>query len=143
MIDPAMEGRMQMGDDSTRKMPIEAVGAGHSRLARSPQRQWPWLIGGLVLALVKGQALVGQLHHRTALIVFLSLVVARSVLRRSPVALAVLGGALFAFALAPHPIMLGIAVGVGAVVVLLTLFVAIGRVLHARQHRHAPRWRPG
>jgi len=107
----------------------------HGELRRSGRGgvRWPWMIVGVGLALVKANAAADLVHHRTGLIVALAAALAVSVLRTRPVGIALSGAPLLAFALAPGSTALGIALGFGAFVLLLALFVAIGTVLQARQ----------
>jgi uncharacterized integral membrane protein len=86
------------------------------------------MIVGVGLALVKANAAADLVHHRTGLIVALAAALAVSVLRTRPVGIALSGAPLLAFALAPGSTALGIALGFGAFVLLLALFVAIGTV---------------
>ncbi len=106
-------------------MPQDCERGGHHR--------WPWLIVGVGVALVKGDALAAVVHHRIELTVLLGLGLAFSVLRTRPVAIAATAGPLLAFTLAPRSTALGIALGFGAFLLLLALFTAIGTVLRARQ----------
>lgn len=92
-----------------------------------------WLIVGVGVALVKADVLVAVLQHRTEVIAVLGLGLAFSVLRPQPVGIAVSAAAMLAFTLAPSSTLLGIALGLGAFVLLLALFIAIGSLLHARQ----------
>jgi hypothetical protein len=95
--------------------------------------RWPWLIVGIGLALVKSNAIAEVGHHPSELIAVLGVGLAVSVLRTRPVGFAVSAAPLLAFALAPRSTAVGVAVGLGAFVLLLALFVAIGTVLQARQ----------
>ncbi len=88
---------------------------------------------GVGLALVKANVLTEVVHHRIEVIALLGLGLAFSVLRPRPVGIALTAAALIAFTLAPHSTDLGIALGFGAFVLLLAVFIAIGTVLHARQ----------
>ena len=92
-------------------------------------------MGGVGLAILKAHAFMGLLHHRPGVIALLGLGLAFSVLRLQPVTFAVTAGPLLAFVLAPGSTALGIALGFGAFVLLLVLFMAIGTVLRARQLR--------
>ena len=94
---------------------------------------WPWLIVGVGLALVKANALTEALHYRVAVIVLLGLGLAFSVLRPKPIGIAVTAAPLLAFTLAPRSTVSGVALGFGAFVLLLALFIALGTALHARQ----------
>lgn len=91
------------------------------------------MIVGLGLALVKADGLAAVLHHRPEVIAVLAVGLALSVLRPRPLGIAVTAAPLLAFTLAPRSTALGIGLGLGAFVLLLTLFVAIGTVLHAKQ----------
>jgi hypothetical protein len=87
----------------------------------------------VALALFKVDALAAVFHHRAEVIVVLGLGFVVSLLRGRPVAMAVTAAPLLALTLAPGSTLLGIAVGLGAFVLLLALFFAIGTVLRARQ----------
>lgn len=81
-----------------------------------------------------------MLYHRGALITLFGVGLAVSLLRPRPVGIAVCGAGLLAFILAPSATAVGIALGFGAFVARLALFVLIGTVLQARQDRdRAPR----
>jgi hypothetical protein len=82
---------------------------------------------------VKVDAYASLLHHRGGLIAVLAIGLVGSVLRPKPLAIAAFAAGVFAFALAPHPAMLGVSLGFGAFVVLIALFFMISTVLHARQ----------
>ncbi len=86
-----------------------AAAPGELRRAGPRRVGWPWLIVGVGLGL------------------------AFSVLRPRPVGIAMTAAPLLAFTLAPRSTALGIALGLGAFMLLLALFIAIGTVLHARQ----------
>jgi hypothetical protein len=57
------------------------------------------------------------------------------VLRSKLVAIAGFAAGILGFALALHPSPIGVGFGVGAFVLLVTVFFAISTVLHARQRR--------
>jgi hypothetical protein len=96
-------------------------------------RRWPWVIAAFAVAIVKGEGYASLIHHRGGLIVLLAVALGFSLLRPKPLLIAAFGAALVAFALAPHPAGLGVALGFGAFVLLIGLFFAIATVLHARQ----------
>lgn len=110
-----------------------AAAPGELRRAGRRRAGWPWLIVGVGFGLVKTNAISELLHHRVDTIALLGLGLALSVLRTRPVGSAVTAASLLAFTLAPRSTALGIALGVGAFVLLLATFVAIGTVLRARQ----------
>jgi hypothetical protein len=88
---------------------------------------------GVGLAVVKADGLAAVLHHRVEVIALLGLGLVLSVLRPRPVGIALTAGPLLAFTFGPRSTVLDIAVGFGAFVLLLALFIAIGTVLAARQ----------
>jgi hypothetical protein len=90
---------------------------------------------------VKADAYASLIHHPGGIIAVLAVGLGVAVLRPKPVAIAAFAAGILAFAIAPHPAMLGVALGVGAFVVLMVLFFAISTALHARQ-RHVGRARP-
>ena len=96
------------------------------------KRGWPWLVGGLALATLKAQAFTGLLHHRVEVIALLGLWLAVCVLRPRPVRFAGAAGALVAFALGHRVTGLSVEVGFATFLVLLSVFLAIGTVLHHR-----------
>jgi hypothetical protein len=98
------------------------------------------VIAGLALALVKADGLAVALGHRSTLFVFLGLALVGALLRPRPVIVAVTVAPLLALVLEPHSLLAGVALGVGAFVLLMVLFVGIATVLHARQ---AQSWKPG
>jgi hypothetical protein len=131
-----MGTRSPSGAPSARATGVErAAGPGQLRRAGRRGVGWPWLIVGVVLALVKADGLAAVLHHRAEVVAILGLGLALSVLRRRPVGIAVTTAPLLAFILAPRSTALGIALGLGVFVLLLALFTAIGTVLHARQNQ--------
>jgi hypothetical protein len=99
---------------------------------RPKERRWPWVIVIAAGAAVKGAALASALHHRTSWLVLLSLLAFVSLMRARPLALALFGGALLAFAIDPHSVLVGLAVGVAACFVLIVLFAALGTALNTR-----------
>ena len=82
---------------------------------------------------VKVDAYASLVHHRGGMLAVLAIGLLGVVLRPKPVGIAAFAAAILALALAPHPFVLGVALGVGAFVVLMTLFFAISTALHARQ----------
>jgi hypothetical protein len=74
------------------------------------------------------------------LIAVLAVGLALSFLRSRFVALAAFAAGIVAFAVALHPVLEGVALGVGAFALLIALFFTISTVLHARQG-HAGRAR--
>jgi hypothetical protein len=85
-----------------------------------------------VLAVVKSEGYRVVLDNRVGVIVALGVVLVFSVLRPKPVRIAVAAAALVALALNPHALMLGVAIAFGALVLLMTLFMAVAAVLRAR-----------
>ncbi len=98
-------------------------------------RRWPWVIVAFVAAAVKGEGYTSLIHHRGGLIVVFAVALGFSLLRPKPLLIAGFAAAPLAFAVAPHPAVLGLALGFGAFVLLIGLFFAIATVLHARQGR--------
>jgi hypothetical protein len=99
------------------------------------KRRWPALIGGLVLAAVKSEALLRLIVHRGSLIVVVAVLLGGSLLRTRPVGTAAGSALLLALVLGAHSVGLGLSVGFGVFALLITLFFAISAVLHARQNR--------
>jgi len=110
--------------------------------ARRRGTRWPWLIVLVVIGALKVEAYASLVHHRASLIAVLAVGLAVSLLRTRPVAIAVFSAGILGLALAMHPFLAGIGLGLGAFAVLIALFFTISTVLHARQ-RHASRARPG
>jgi hypothetical protein len=108
-------------------------------LARARGSRWPWLIVVVGVGALKADAYASLLHHRASLIAALAAALVVSVirLRPKPLLVAALAAALLASSLAPHPALLGVALGFGAFAVLVALFFTISTVLHARQQRAA------
>jgi hypothetical protein len=117
---------------------VDGAASGTVQRPGRPGTQWPWLIVLVGLGALKGKAVTELFHYRTALTVVLAVGLASSLLRGSPVAMAVLGAPLLAVVLDPHSVVLGIAVGVGAFVLLLSVFAAIGTLLGVVQDRDRP-----
>jgi hypothetical protein len=118
-------------DRGTREShPVPAGGA--SPAHRPQDRRWPWVILIAAGVAVKGDALASAVHHRASWLVLLSLLSFVSLLRARLLAAALFGGLLLAFAIDPHSVLVGIAVGVGAFFVLIVLFAAIGTALNMR-----------
>jgi uncharacterized membrane protein (DUF485 family) len=108
------------------------------QLTRARGTRWPWLIAVVAVVAVKAEAYASLAHDRTGLVIVLTVGLAFAVLRHKPVAIGAFAAGILAFALAPHPVGAGVALGVGAFVLLIALFFAIATVLHARQP-HAAR----
>ena len=104
-----------------------------SLTTRARAGRWPWLIVAIGAAALKVDAYASLARHPGELVFLLAAGLAFSLLRPKPVLIAAMAGALFALVLAPHPVGLGIAVGVGAFVLLTVLFFAIATILRARQ----------
>jgi hypothetical protein len=108
---------------------------------RRERARWPWFIGGALLALGKAQGFAAVFDHRSGLIVVLALMLVGSVLRPRPALVAATVAALLALALDLHPLVAGVALGLGAFLLLMVLFVGIATVLHARQGATSSRGR--
>jgi hypothetical protein len=106
-------------------------------VARGRGTRWPWLIVVIGVGAVKVEAYASLLHDRGGLIAVLAVGLSVSVLRSKPVAIAAFTAAILGFALAFHPVVAGVGVGLGAFALLIALFFAIATVLHARQRRAA------
>jgi hypothetical protein len=104
------------------------------------RRRWPWFIVGAVLLVAKSEGIAEASHHRSTLIVILALALVGAVLRPRPAVIAVTVAPLLALVLDPHPLLAGLAVGVGVFILLMVIFVGIATVMHARQARS---WKPG
>ena len=100
---------------------------------RQPRRGWPCVIVAVVVGVVKSDGYRVVLHNRVGVMVAFGVVLALSVLRPKPVHVAVAAAALVALALHPQALVLGVAIAFGAFVLLMTVFVAVAAVLHARQ----------
>ncbi len=107
-------------------------------VARGRGTRWPWLIVLIGAGAVKADAYASLVHHHGQLIAALGVGLFAAVLRTKPIAIAAFAAGILGFALALHPVLAGVALGVGAFVVLVALFFAISTVLHARQ-RHVRR----
>jgi hypothetical protein len=121
-----------------RKRSDRAVALPESSGELVPRRRgtrWPWLIVLIAVGAVKVQAYASLLHHRGGMIAALAIGLALSMLRSKLVAIAGFAAGILAFALALHPSLIGVGFGVGAFVLLVTVFFAISTVLHARQRR--------
>jgi uncharacterized membrane protein (DUF485 family) len=103
------------------------------QVTRARATRWPWAIVLVAGVALKAQAYASLVNHRGGLIVALAVWLGFSVLRFKPLLIAPLTAALLAFAVAPHPVGFGVALGVGAFVVLIVLFFAISTALHMRQ----------
>jgi hypothetical protein len=117
---------------------VARAGSSGEIVGRGRGTRWPWLIVVVGVGAVKIEAYASLLHHRGALIGALAAGLLAAILRTKPLAIAACTAGILGFALALHPALAGVALGVGAFVVLLALFFAISTVLHARQ-RHASR----
>jgi hypothetical protein len=109
---------------------------------RPGERRWPWVVVIVAAASVKGVVIANLFHHRSGWIALLGVLATVSLLRGRPLRLAISAAPLLAVALHPHPLLLGIAVGVGAFFVLIVLFAALGTALNMRDaHASAARTR--
>lgn len=95
------------------------------------------MIIGAVVVLAKVELYRHLLINPTALIVALAAGGVASVLRTSPIGLAVCAAGLIALIIGPASTLVGIALGVGGFVALMVLFFAVGTILRARQSRRA------
>jgi uncharacterized membrane protein YhhN len=116
---------------------VARAGSSGEIVGRGRGARWPWLIVVVAAGALKADAYASLLEHRAALISALAAALVASVIRQrpKPLLIAALSAALLASALALHPAVIGVAVGVGAFVLLVALFFAISTVLHARQSR--------
>jgi uncharacterized membrane protein (DUF485 family) len=128
-----MDKQTPSTDSPASAVPVPPRATEDARPRRLPGSGRSWIVVGLVAALLKARGLAELLHHRAELIGILGLLVVVSVLRARPILIAVFAAPLVAFALAPSSTALGIAIGVGAFVLLTAAFVAIGTLLQARQ----------
>jgi hypothetical protein len=117
---------------------VAAPGSSGGLVARGRGTRWPWLIVAIAVGAVKVEAYASLLHDRTGVIFVLAVGLLVAFLRAKPVAIAVFAAGILGFALALHPLLAGVALGVGAFVLLIALFFAISTVLHARQRRRWP-----
>jgi hypothetical protein len=99
------------------------------------ERRWPWVIGAIVLAGLKSDAVVKIIFHRGELIALAAIALAASLLRVRPVGTAVATALLLGLVLGAHSFGLGLGLWFGALALLMALFFAISSVLHARQNR--------
>ncbi len=104
-----------------------------SDLTRARGGRWPWAIVFVAVAGLKAEAYASLVNDRPGMIAVLAVGLGVSLLRFKPVAIAVFSAPLLAFAVAPHPALLGVAFGVGVFAFLIALFFAISTVLRARQ----------
>jgi uncharacterized membrane protein (DUF485 family) len=127
-------------EETGRSNPVSAGGA--SPAHRPQDRRWPWVIVIAAGVALKGAALASAVHHRASWLVLLSLLSLVSLLRAKPLALALFAAPLLAFAIDPHSVLVGVAVGVGAFFALIVLFAALGTALNMRDaHTSAARTR--
>jgi hypothetical protein len=95
------------------------------------------VLGGLVLAGLKSEALLKLILHRGELVAVLAVLLVTSLLRGRPVGIAVATSLLLAFVVGVHSLGLGLAIGFGGFALLMALFFAISTMLLARQNRGA------
>jgi hypothetical protein len=113
---------------------LERPGTGtKTARSRGRNRRWPAVIGGLVLAALKSEALFRLVLNRGGLVVVVALLLAGSLLRARPIGIAVAIPVLVALVVGAHSLGLGLGLGFGGFVLLMALFFAISTVLHARQ----------
>ncbi len=112
----------------------------YPQVARRGGPRFGWFLVALAAAALKAEAVAKLVVHPYTLVGVLSAGVVASVLRARPAGLAITTAPLIALLVAPASIWLGVALGVGAYVLLMSLFVAIGTVLQAHQdpHRQQP-----
>ncbi len=89
----------------------------------------------VALGIGKARAFDELVHHQDELIAVLGVILALAVLRIRLILVAVSTAALFAVCVDPHPFLRGLAVGTGALMLLLAVFFTIATVLHVRQER--------
>ena len=121
---------------------LERRGTG-AKTTRSDRRnrRWPALIGGLVLAALKSEAVLKLIIHRHSLIAVAAALLIGAVLRTRPVAIAAATALLAALVLGARSLDLGLGLGFGGFALLMTLFYAISAALHLRQNRDSTTWR--
>jgi hypothetical protein len=119
---------------------LEKPGTGtKAARARRGNRRWPAIIGGLVLAAIKSDAMLKLILHPRSLIVLAAVGLAGSLLRARPVGIAVTASLLAALVLGAHSLGLGLTLGFGGFALLMAVFFAISTILHLRQgHRAGP-----
>jgi hypothetical protein len=99
------------------------------------RRSWLWAIVFVGLAIGKAHAVAEVVRHRPELITVLGVTLALAVLRIRLILVAMSAAALFAVCVDPHPLLRGIALGAGALAVLLAVLFTLSTVLHIRQER--------
>jgi hypothetical protein len=115
---------------------LERPGTGATATRRRARgRRLPWLLGGVVLALLKSEAVVKVLFHPGSLVAVMIVVLVGSVLRTRPTGVAVSVSVLAALILGGHSLGLGLGLGFGGFALLMALFFAVSTVLHWRQRR--------
>jgi hypothetical protein len=92
----------------------------------------------IAVGAVKVEAYASLLHDRAGMISVLAVGLLVALVRTKPLEIAACAAGILGFALAFHPVLAGVSVGVGAFVILIALFFTISTVLHARQ-RHGVR----
>jgi hypothetical protein len=119
---------------------LETPGTGATTArSRGRNRRWPAVLGGIVIAALKSEALFKLIFHHGELIAVIAVLLVTSLLRGRPVAIAAATSLLLAFVLGAHSLGLGLALGFGGFALLMALFFAISTVLLARQNRAATR----
>ncbi len=116
---------------------LETPGTG-AKPTRKRDRRMPWLLGGILLAVLKSEAVVKLLFHRGELVGVMAVWLVVSVLKPRPAGIAIATSVLAACLIAPHSLGLGIPVGFGAFAVLVALFFTVSTLLHAAQRRARP-----
>jgi hypothetical protein len=119
---------------------LETPGTGaKTTRSRGRNRRWPAVLGGILLAALKSEALFKVIFHHGELLAVLAVLLVTSVLRARPFGIAATTSLLLAFVLGAHSLGLGLALGFGGFALLMALFFAISTVLLARQNRAATR----
>ncbi|HJS96557.1 MAG TPA: hypothetical protein VJ741_19980 [Solirubrobacteraceae bacterium] len=118
--------------------PVALAGSSGEIVARGRGARWPWLIVVIAVGAANAAPYASLVNHPVRAIVALAVGLGFSILRMKPVAIAAFAAGIVAFALALHPVLAGVGLGVGAFVLLIALFFTISTVLHARQ-RHRQR----
>lgn len=132
-------GAGDMSDESPagdRRLPMTERSGAAARSAPSRRGRigrGGWLVVGLLGVLGKTQGISAITHHPRSLAAGLSVLLVISIVRLRPPAVAFCGAGVLAFAVGLQPLPVAIASGVGAYMLLMALFIAIGSALRARQ----------
>lgn len=126
----------QLAGALTNRGPVDKAAPDVRPQPRSRSRAgWPWIVLGVGVTVVKGSALNVLAHHTWGWIAIFAIAATWSLLRAKPVATAFLAAPAVAILVAPHSVLLGITVGFGALVALISMFVAIGTLLRLADAR--------